>query len=157
MASAKPWVGKSVVIIDDSRSVREELKQAFESCGMQVVGLAENGVEGLDLIRKHRPEMVSLDIIMPEMDGIECYRKIQALDPGVRVVMVSWLSAESKILENLKELIPAHLFQSKPVSAQDLESRLDKVYHPPVPGKAGIKSTLDESANDFLDLGVKVS
>jgi two-component system chemotaxis response regulator CheY len=156
----KPWVGKSVVIIDDSESVREELRQAFEGAGVRVVGLAENGVIGLDLVKKTKPQLVSLDIIMPEMDGIECYRKLRAREPDVTVIMVTWLGAEAKILDNLKDLIPAHHFQAKPVSVSVLEARLDKIYFPPAaeppPPPKGIKSTLEESAA-FMDLGVKVS
>jgi two-component system chemotaxis response regulator CheY len=159
---AKPWHGKSVVIVDDSANVRDELKKTFESIGMRVVGTAENGVEGLAVIRQMSPELVSLDVIMPEMDGIECFRKLRQLNPDQKIVMISWLGAEPKILDNLKDIIPSYCFQAKPVAAGDLERRLELVYNPasapaaiPPPPK-GIKSTLDEDAA-LLDLGVKVS
>src|SRR4051812_46458196 len=130
MAAQKPWVGKTAVIIDDSATVREEMKRVFEACGLQVAGVAENGVTGLDLIEAKRPDIVCLDIIMPEMDGLECYRKLMAHAPETKVVIVSWLAGESKIIENLKDVIPAYVFQAKPVSAQDLEARLLRVYFP---------------------------
>src|SRR6185312_642161 len=126
--SSKPWAGKSVVIVDDSASVRDELARVFEACGMQVVGQAENGVAGLHLVERHRPEVVCLDIIMPEMDGVECFRKLKAHNPEQRVVVVSWLAGEQKILENLAELMPAYLFQTKPVTPIDLEQRLTRIY-----------------------------
>jgi two-component system chemotaxis response regulator CheY len=155
--SNKPWVGKSVVIIDDSPSVREELKGTFTACGMEVKGLAENGVKGLDLVKELRPAIVSLDVIMPEMDGVECYRKINAFDPAIRVVMITWLAGETKILENLKDQIPSHLFQKKPVSTTDLEARLQKIYFPEKEKPTGLLA-LEETSNDFLkDLGVKAS
>jgi two-component system chemotaxis response regulator CheY len=155
--SSKPWVGKSVVIIDDSANVREELRRGFEGCGLTVKGLAENGVVGLALVEKVRPEVVSLDLIMPEMDGVECYRKIMALGFDLKVMMVSWLGAETKIMENLKDLIPAHHFQKKPATVSDLEVRLQRIYFPEKEVKAPIKA-LDDTSPDFLgDLGIKVS
>jgi len=152
----KPWQGKTVVIVDDSAQVREELRVAFEAVGMSVAGFAENGVVALDLVNKHRPYLVSLDVIMPEMDGIECYKKLKAAYPEQKIVMISWIGNEAKILDNLKDIIPPHLFQAKPVAAAELENRLNLIHNPPALGKPGIKSTLDEDAA-MMDLGVKVS
>lgn len=157
--SSKPWVGKSVVIVDDSASVREDLRQAFEALGVRVVGQAEDGVQGLSLVKQHRPEMVSLDIIMPEMDGVECYRKLKDFDANLHIVMVSWLAGEAKIVDNLKELMPAHIFQTKPVQPQALEARLQLIYFPERLRPAAVpKPPVEEASNDFLgDLGIKVS
>jgi two-component system chemotaxis response regulator CheY len=155
--SSKPWAGKSVVIIDDSPSVRDELRSTFSACGMDVKGVAENGVVGLDMVKELRPAIVSLDVIMPEMDGVECFRKIQAFDPSIKIVMVSWLAGETKILDNLKDLIPSHLFQKKPVTPTDLEARLTKIYFPEKEKVTPLKQ-LEENSNDFLkDLGIKAS
>jgi len=154
--AAKPWQDKRVVIIDDSTTVREELKHAFQACGMQVVGMAENGAIGLEMVGKHRPEIVSLDLIMPEMDGVECYRKIQELDPTIKCIIITWIGAEPKILENLSDKMPAHLFQVKPVTARELEARLDKIYFPQ-PQLVKNRSTLDEEPEVLMDLGIKVS
>jgi two-component system chemotaxis response regulator CheY len=159
--ASKPWQGKTVVIIDDSANVRDELKRAFEAIGMRVVGTAENGVEGIAVVKQMSPELVSLDVIMPEMDGIECFKKLRQLNADQKIVMISWLGAEPKILDNLKDIIPSYLFQQKPVSSGDLERRLEVVYNPaaavtPPPPPKGIKSTLDEEAA-LLDLGIKVS
>ena len=150
-----PWMGKSVVIIDDSRRVREELRAAFTACGMQVVAEAENGVSGFDLVHQLKPEVASLDLIMPEMDGVECYRKMHAASPETKIIMISWLGGEPKILDNLKDLIPGYCFQTKPVSAAELATCLERVYFPhsiKVAGKSVVETT-----EDFLDLGVKVS
>lgn len=169
--SGKPWSGKTVVIVDDSATVRDELKRIYESIGMTVVGFGVNGVEGVELTKKHAPDLVSLDVIMPEMDGIECFRKLRALGTDQKIVMISWLGADQKILENLKDTIPSHVFQAKPVTAMELEARLEYVYNPVGAAKAaaavaaaaaaakpggGIKPTLDETAA-LMDLGIKVS
>lgn len=153
----KPWVGKTVVIIDDSRRVRDELRDAFTACGMQVVGEAESGVPGLELVKQHKPEMVSLDLIMPEMDGVECYRKIQVASPQTRIVMITWLAGEPKILENLKDLIPGHLFQTKPVDKDELAAFLERVYFPQLVKAPAPPKTTEEAEDDFGDLGIKVA
>src|SRR5689334_8522052 len=86
----KPWQGQSVVIVDDSPGVREELKRVFEAIGMRIAGLAQDSVAGLELAAKAMPDLVSLDLIMPEMDGVECYRRLLAERPQQRVVVISW-------------------------------------------------------------------
>lgn len=156
--SAKPWIGKSVVIIDDSASVREQLKAVFEACGMQVKGMAHNGVAGIEQVEAHHPEIASIDLIMPEMDGVECYKKLHAAFPQLKCLMISWIGGEAKILENLKDIIPSHLFQAKPVTKEELEARLEKVYFPHLVAKEKEKgkSPLDDQ-NDLADLGIKVS
>jgi len=154
----KPWVGKSVLIIDDSSGVRDELAKVFTNVGLVVKGSAANGVIGLEMLRTLKPDIVSIDIIMPEMDGIECYRKIQQLSPETVCVIISWLAGDPKILENLKAVIPTHLFQVKPVTPYTLEARLKKIYFPEQqdkPPQRLVEKTGGEEV--FDDLGVKVS
>lgn len=153
----RPWVGKGVVIIDDSKGVRDELRAVFTACGMQVVGEAATGITGLELVMQHQPEVVSLDLIMPEMDGVECYRRIQAARPETKMIMITWLGGEPKILDNLKDLIPAHLFQTKPVSEADLNARLEKIYFPHLIKAAPKPGAPAEPEDSFVDLGIKVS
>lgn len=154
----KPWNGRKILIIDDSKSVREALKLAYSSLGLQVVGLAENGLVGLKLIKELRPDIVNLDLIMPEMDGVECYRKIQEFDESIRCLVNSWLSAESKVVSGLSALIPSHLFQPKTTVSQVLESRLEILYNPQ---KAAPRTRASDETNldkdDFSELGIKVS
>ena len=73
--------GKSVLIVDDSDRIREELRSEYSEQGFKVVGECENGLQAIEFLEEHpNIDLVSLDIIMPEMDGIECYRAIRALD-----------------------------------------------------------------------------
>ena len=154
----KPWVGKSVLIIDDSSGVRDELTKVFTNVGLVVKGSAANGVIGLEMLRTLKPDVVSIDIIMPEMDGIECYRKIQQVSPETVCVIISWLAGDPKILENLKAVIPTHLFQVKPVTPYTLEARLKKIYFPELQDKPPQRPVEKADAEDvFDDLGVKVS
>ena len=153
------WFGHSVVIIDDSSVVREELRLKFEACGFKVVAVAVNGLNGLEQVKHHRPDLVSIDIIMPELDGIECYKKIQAFDPNIKCVIVSWLAGDTKILDKLSTVVPKHILQAKPLSQSDLESRIKRIYHPDPHTEAlkeSEKANFDKINNDdiFEDLGI---
>jgi DNA-binding NarL/FixJ family response regulator len=152
---SKPWQGKSVVIIDDSPGVRTHLRELFEAIGMVVKGVAENGIVGLKLVAEHKPDFASIDIIMPEMDGVECYRKMQEQHAHVKCMMISWLASDQKIIDSLKDIIPAHVFQAKPVTQAALEDRLDKVINPP--SKEAPKNPLDDTDSALRDLGIKVA
>jgi two-component system chemotaxis response regulator CheY len=160
MAMAKnSWFGQNVVIIDDSGVVREELRVKFEACGFKVVAVAVNGLHGLELVKQHRPDLVSIDIIMPEMDGIECYKKIRAFDPNIKCVIISWLAGDAKIIDKLSTVVPKYILQAKPLSQSDLESRIQRIYHPdarPEATQDSEKSHPDDIDNDdiFGDLGV---
>ena len=153
------WSGQTVVIIDDSGVVREELRLKFEACGLKVIAVAVNGLNGLELVKQHRPDLVSIDIIMPEMDGIECYKKIRAFDPNIKCVIISWLASDAKIIEKLSTVVPKDILQAKPLSQFDLESRIRRIYHPdprPEITKASEKLLSDDLDSDdvFGDLGV---
>lgn len=124
----KAWQGLAVVVVDDSSGVRQHNSGIFNTIGMKVEGEANNGVEGVDLVSAIKPDLVSLDLIMPEMDGVECYRKISTEFPDVKIIVVSWLSSEPRIIENLKEIIPADRFIPKPLTSENLISRLDLLF-----------------------------
>lgn len=154
--SAKPWVGQSVIIVDDSATVRQELTRMFEQLGMKVKGVAENGLAALNLVKASRPDLVSLDIIMPEMDGVECYKKLRVYDPTIRLMMITWIGGEQKIQDNLKDIIPAHLLHAKGGSVGELETRLGKVYGT-IPVAQAQKIGDGISPSDLEALSVRVS
>lgn len=79
-----------ILIVDDSRLVRTTIKSILRRAGdMEVVGEAENGREGVDMARELAPDVVTLDIEMPVMDGIECLRRLKILSPAKVVVLSS--------------------------------------------------------------------
>ena len=122
------WSNKSVLVVDDSPLVRDDLTRIFESVGMRVVAEAANGVEALELYSQHQPDLVSLDLIMPEMDGVECYRRLKELNPQFNCLIVSWLGSEVRIVDSLAELLPADFVLPKPLAASELELRLRKLF-----------------------------
>ena len=91
-----------VLVVDDAAFMRKMVSDALTKGGHEVVGEAGNGVEAVARYQELRPEVTTLDITMPEKDGLAALKEIIALDPGARVVMCSALGQESKVLESIK-------------------------------------------------------
>ncbi|MCX6130000.1 MAG: response regulator [Proteobacteria bacterium] len=122
------------LIVDDSPKIRGELRQLLVRLGWTVVGEASNGVEALELVVQLKPDLVTLDIIMPEMDGIECYRALRAISPPPRCILISVLAAEARVIAAYsQEILPSH-FLRKPVQEKELREHLDEIMSmPPMP------------------------
>lgn len=91
-----------ILIIDDSKMSRRMLRTVLEGIGHEIAGEAANGEEGLALYRELKPDAVTMDITMPQMDGINCLKEIMAFDQNARVVMVTAAGQSSKLMEALK-------------------------------------------------------
>ena len=124
----------NVLLVDDSQSLRQELRRTFEELGHRVVGEAENGLEALDLIKELKPDLVSLDIIMPEMDGIECYRIMRSLSNPPRCLLVSALADESRVIETYEaEILGSHYVPKGSVNEVWEEKLKEVMLAPPLP------------------------
>lgn len=88
-----------VMIVDDALFMRNMLKDIFVRAGHQVVAEADNGESALQLYQANRPDLVTMDIVMPKKSGIEALQEIMASDPQACVVMVSALGQDSLVLE----------------------------------------------------------
>ena len=91
-----------ILVVDDAAFMRKMVSDALTKGGHQVVGEAGNGVEAVAQYQALKPEVTTLDITMPEKDGLAALKEIVAFDPAARVVMCSALGQESKVLESIK-------------------------------------------------------
>ncbi len=91
-----------VLIVDDALFMRTMLRNIFVESGFEVVGEAGNGSEAVEKYRALRPDLTTMDIVMPEKNGIEALKLIMLFDPRARVVMCSALGQESLIIEALE-------------------------------------------------------
>ena len=91
-----------VLVVDDAAFMRKMVSDALTKGGHEVVGEAGNGVEAVAQYQALKPEVTTLDITMPEKDGLAALKEIIAIDPAARVIMCSALGQESKVLESIK-------------------------------------------------------
>ena len=91
-----------VLVVDDAAFMRKVVSDALASGGHEVVGQAGNGEEAVERFQELRPELTTLDITMPQKDGLAALADIMAIDPGARVLMCSALGQESKVIESIK-------------------------------------------------------
>jgi two-component system, chemotaxis family, chemotaxis protein CheY len=91
-----------VLVVDDAAFMRKVVSDALASGGHEVIGEATNGAEAVARFQELRPELTTLDITMPEKDGLAALAEIMAIDPAARVVMCSALGQETKVLESIK-------------------------------------------------------
>jgi two-component system, chemotaxis family, chemotaxis protein CheY len=113
-----------VLVVDDAAFMRKMVSDALVEGGHEVVGEAGDGNEAVARYQELRPEVTTLDITMPEKDGLAALQEIMALDPGARVVMCSALGQESKVLESIK--IGAKDFVVKPFQPDRVLGAVDK-------------------------------
>jgi two-component system, chemotaxis family, chemotaxis protein CheY len=113
-----------VLIVDDAAFMRQVMRDMLTSAGHTVIGEAANGAEAVERYRELRPELTTLDITMPEKDGIAALEEIMAMDPSARVLMCSALGQESKVIESIK--LGAKDFLVKPLQPERLVAAVNK-------------------------------
>ena len=113
-----------VLVVDDAAFMRKMVSDALTRGGHEVVGEAGNGAEAVAQYQALKPEVTTLDITMPEKDGLTALKEIIAFDPGARVVMCSALGQESKVIESIK--LGAKDFVVKPFQPERLLEAVGK-------------------------------
>ncbi|AIF51179.1 response regulator [Pelosinus sp. UFO1] len=91
-----------ILVCDDSAFMRMMLKRVLVDNGHEVVGEAGDGMEAVQLYRQHKPDLITMDITMPKMDGIQAVTHIHEEDPLVRIIMVTALGQRAIITDALK-------------------------------------------------------
>ncbi len=114
-----------LLIVDDSNIIRRKIERASDSHHFEVVGLAANGIEALRQFDELEPEVVTMDITMPKMDGIECVEKMISRKTGVRILVVSALSDIDTGIEALEK--GAQGFLCKPFTDKQLSDALSEL------------------------------
>jgi two-component system, chemotaxis family, chemotaxis protein CheY len=95
-------MAKRILITDDALFMRVTLKRILTDGGYEVVGEAANGAEAVTLYNDLKPDLVTMDITMPEMDGIEALKVIRGSDPNASVVMCSAMGQQNLMVEALQ-------------------------------------------------------
>jgi len=118
-------MAKRVLIVDDAIFMRNMIKDIFSGGGFEVVGEAANGLEAVEKFKELKPDLTTMDIVMPFKSGIEATREIVKQDPKAVVVMCSALGQESLVMEAIEA--GASDFIVKPFKSEDVLAVVKKV------------------------------
>ena len=111
-----------LLIVDDSNIVRRRIERSQQFDGLELVGAAGNGVDALELFGKTDPDVVTMDLTMPRMDGIECIGRMVALKPEVRILVISALADKATAVEAMER--GANGFLNKPFTDRQLNDAI---------------------------------
>lgn len=117
-------MAKRILITDDALFMRVTLKNILTKNGFEVVGEATNGLESVELYNSLKPDLVTMDITMPTMDGLTALKAIRSADPNARVVMASAMGQQTMIVEALES--GAKEFLIKPFLADKVVDAINR-------------------------------
>ena len=118
-------MAKRALVVDDSPYIQKELSRILEKHGCSVVATATNGLEGVKKYRELKPDFVTLDLVMPQMGGIQTLTLLKKIDPNAIVIMVSSMSGKGKIMECAKAGAKHYIL--KPFEEEKIVEVLNKV------------------------------
>lgn len=95
-------MAKNILIVDDAAFMRMMIKDILGKNGYNVVGEAENGAKALEKYNELKPDLVLMDITMPEVDGIKALKNIKAADPNALVIMCSAMGQQAMVIESIQ-------------------------------------------------------
>ncbi|MBU1053626.1 MAG: response regulator [Proteobacteria bacterium] len=114
-----------IMIVDDASFMRSSLKFIAEKYGHTIVGMASDGKEAVDLYKKLQPDIVTLDILMKDLDGISTLKLLLKYDPQAKVIMVTAMGQETKQEEARK--IGALGYIRKPFKPEDIVAEIARI------------------------------
>ncbi len=111
-----------LLIVDDSNIMRRRIERSQQFDELEVVGAAANGVEALELFQRTDPDLVTMDLTMPRMDGIECIERLVRLKPDVRILVISALADKATAIDAMEK--GANGFLNKPFTDRQLNEAI---------------------------------
>lgn len=114
-----------LLIVDDSTVIRKLIQKFTGEMGIEIIGEAGDGEQALEIVRGNRPDMVTMDITMPNMDGLTCIDEILKLDDGIKILVVSAIKNKEVALDALER--GAQGFLLKPFNENSLKDALQKL------------------------------
>ena len=111
-----------LMIVDDSNIMRRRIERSQNFDELELIGTAGNGLEAIELFKKADPDVVTMDLTMPQMDGIECISKLVELKPAIRILVISALADKATAVEAMEK--GANGFLNKPFTDRQLNEAI---------------------------------
>jgi two-component system, chemotaxis family, chemotaxis protein CheY len=118
-------MSKKVLIVDDAVVMRMMIKGILSKNGFEVVGEAQNGLDAVEKYKQLMPDLVTMDVVMPEMDGISAVKEIIAHDPNARIIMCTSMGQQALVVEAIQA--GAKSFITKPFQPPKILETINKV------------------------------
>lgn len=115
-----------VLVVDDSLIMRRNVTKMVEALGHKVIGEAKDGLEAIVLFERLKPDLVSMDITMPEMDGIAAVKELKKIDKNAKIIMVTSHGQEEMVINAIRSGAGGYLL--KPVNLMKLRDSIRKVF-----------------------------
>jgi two-component system chemotaxis response regulator CheY len=113
-----------LLIVDDSEIIRIAIENYLKNSGIEIIGQAGNGVEAIEIFNDKKPDIVTMDITMPEMDGLTCMQEMLKINKDVKVIVITALSKKDIAIEALQK--GAKRFLKKPLKEEELVDNIKK-------------------------------
>lgn len=114
-----------VLIVDDAAFMRMMLKDILTKNGFEIAGEAPNGLKAIEMYKQEKPDIITMDITMPEMDGIQALKEIRSIDPAAKIVMCSAMGQQAMVMDAIKS--GARDFIVKPFQPERVLEAIKKV------------------------------
>ncbi|MGM8215632.1 response regulator [Bacillaceae bacterium W0354] len=114
-----------IMVTDDSSFMRMQLKENLIKLGYEVIGEAENGLDAIEKFQQLNPDLITMDITMPEMNGVEAVKEIKKLNDSVKIIMCSAMGQKNMVVDAIQA--GANDFIVKPFSFDRIKEAIEKV------------------------------
>jgi two-component system, chemotaxis family, chemotaxis protein CheY len=118
-------MGKKIMLVDDTKFMRMMLANILKPKGYEIIAEAGDGLEAVDKYKQCKPDLVTMDIVMPHMDGIEAVRNIVSSDSAAKVIMVTAVGQDSKVKEAIEAGARGYIV--KPFQAPQVIEEVEKI------------------------------
>lgn len=116
----------NILVVDDSKLVIDNLKKYIKNLGHHTVGNAKTGLHAIEKCRELKPDLITMDITMPDMDGVSAVKKIREFNKSVNVIMVTSHGQEELVVKSLKAGAKGYIL--KPISEEKLAKAIGSIY-----------------------------
>lgn len=123
--SSTDTLTKKILVVDDALIIRKMIIDLAKECGWEIAGEAKDGQEAFEIYKNQKPDLVTMDMVMPNMDGLEALKKIRELDANARIIMISAVNQKDKLAESIQA--GASDFIVKPFDKTRLKALLEKI------------------------------